>query len=106
MEHDLKRGDRIWLQGEKRSFYVRALNERFVVCTRPNQNTPQLAEVCVLDLELQTRNKVFNLMKSDVQEHSQEILNNRITGQDGTPKRFALPLGKIDCSNYNRLTGR
>jgi len=105
MKHDLKRGDRIWLQGEKRSFYVRALNERFVVCTRPYATVRQLADACVLDFEKQVRGRVFGILKSSAPIHCKEILEARITGTDGTPKCREIPLGKVSRSNYNRLTG-
>lgn len=90
-------GTKVWFEGEKQGYTVRARSRRFIVCTKPF-NLKKTMIYCVIDLDegvRGTENLVFGF-GAETDEQCEDMVR-RLTGEDGS-------LGyRTEVSHRNRV---
>jgi hypothetical protein len=75
MTQELKVGSRVWFEGEKRPYNVRARNNRYIICTKP-YNPQRTVLYTIMDLEEGVRgpeNLIFG-MGAQTDQECEEML--------------------------------
>lgn len=81
---DLKKGDKIWFETNKRPFTVREANNRFAICTQPYNFKPRTVVYTIIDFERNVRgldNLVFGLYDYYSDKDCKRALKSLISGE-------------------------
>lgn len=107
MVRSLHVGDRVWFEGRRRPFRVRAASSRFAVCTQP-YNPMHTVNYCIVDLIDQVRgteNLVFGFgAESDAE--CQEMINRLVAGQSEVSHRNQVPLRIVRVERAIKMEAR
>ena len=90
---DLKPGDRVYVNNEKRAYRVKCRDDRYIICTKP-YNPQRTVMYFIIDLERGVRgpdNMVF-CSGYETQEQCEERLNELQTGWIEVSYRNCVPL--------------
>lgn len=93
----MKVGSKIYFDREKQPYTVKALNDRYVICTKP-YNFKRTVWYTIIDLEEQirgTNNLVFNMYDYKSQEGIDECMKDLLSGEVEISHRNRVDLNII-----------
>lgn len=98
----LNKGDRVWFNGDKKPFRVRAANEKFAICTKPYNFQPQTVIYTIVDFEWNIRgmdNMIFGIYSyysdEECEEALQALTNGELEVSSKTHKHTRLEIERI-----------
>lgn len=106
----LHKGDRVWFNGDKKPFRVRAANEKFAICTKPYNFQPKTVIYTIVDFEWGVRgmdNMIFGIYSyysdEECEEALQALTNGELEVSSKTHKHTRLEIERIvKRSSYER----
>lgn len=107
----LHKGDRVWFKGDKKPFRVRAANEKFAICTKPYNFTPNTVIYTIVDFEWNIRgmdNMIFGIYSyysdEECEEALQALTNGELEVSSKTHKHTRLEIERIvKHSNFAKI---
>lgn len=91
---ELKVGSKIWFYGEKRPYTVKAISDRFAICTKP-YNPKHTVLYTIVDFKEEIRGTndfIFNPYDYAVQEDIDECMADLISGETEISRRNRVNL--------------
>ena len=90
---NLKVGDPVWINGEKRPYRVRSRNDRYIICTKPyNPKRTVMYFVVDLDLEIRGPDNLVFCMGYETQEQCDSMLDMLSSGKAEVSRRRCVKI--------------